>query len=74
MSSDELAVAMFDFFAKKSTAQGVQVLLLTGGLCLILFQDSPYGLLFQIPIVVVGLIANTFWIMELTEREEEKDK
>ena len=72
MSSESVAALIFSFFGKKSTAIGFQGLLILGGLYLIFFQDSPYGLLFQIPVVVVGIIANTFWIMELTERDQEK--
>jgi hypothetical protein len=69
LNLDAIAIHLAGLCAKKSTAIVVEVLLIILGLYLIFIEESPYALLFQTPVVVVCIIVNTFWIMELNERE-----
>ncbi len=70
MNLDSVAITLAKQCAKKSTAIVVEVLLIIFGLYLLFVEESPYALLFQIPVVVVCIIVDAFWIMELNDREE----
>lgn len=72
MKLDNIAQAGVVLITRKSTAQIAQVVLIFGALYLIFVEESPYALLFQTPVAVVGIILNTFWLMELSDREKRK--
>jgi len=69
---DKIATTLFGFIKTKTAAQALQVILVIGALYLIFVEESPYALLFQTPVVVVCIILNTFWLMELSDREKDK--
>ena len=59
---------------KKVTAVTVLVMLILAAFYLVFFEESPYALLFQIPVNIVCIVATVFWLMDISEKEKLKQQ